>query len=372
MDTEKKAREIQEKTDRVRAFMHREGLDGVCLLRSAAFSWITGGGNGQVVTGSDRAVGLIMILQDRKILVAGCNEIGRLMEEQVAGQDFEPVTHDWFHSQEAVVAELIKGLKIASDLPYPCMIPMGAAITRLRYQLTEAEMERADEIATICSDEVANVCRNLKAGFSEKDIAAELTYNLLKQGVRPAVLLVGTDQRAFLPHPVPSPGKKLEHYALIGMVGEKNGLHIAVTRSAYIGKLPASLKKHYEVALAVEASLFSATVPGNILNKAFNQGLEVYDRFGLPKEWKKHHQGGSIGYAPRECRADQSLSEEILLNQMFAWNPTVQGTKTEETIITTNEGAPRIMTPVQPWWPVTTVTINGQDLVRSLILELYS
>lgn len=370
MDIDGKVREMQEKTARVRAFMVQEGLDGVCLLRAAAFSWITGGGNGQVVAGSERAVGLILILQDKKYLIAGCNEIGRLLEEQAADQGYDMVTYDWYQSQEEVVGQLIKGLKIASDLPYPGMLPMGAAITRLRYQLTDEEMVRADQIAAICSNEVANLCRNLQAGMTEQDLAAELSHNLLKQGVRPAVLLVGTDQRAFLPHPVPNPNKRLERYALIGMVGEQGGLHISVTRSAYLGQLPAELKKHYEISLAVEAAFMAATLPGNSIGKAFCQGIKVYEQYGLPEEWKKHHQGGAAGYGPREVRADQNINEEIALNQLFAWNPTCLGTKAEETIITTDAGAPRILTPAQPWWPATTVNINGQEVLRPLILEL--
>ncbi|WP_338825677.1 hypothetical protein MHOCP_18870 [Moorella humiferrea] len=362
-------KEVARKEERIRELFTRIGLDGVCLSRAINFAWFTAGGNNRVVTGSETGAAAVVILGDRKYIVAPKNEIERFMEEQVPELGFEPWTYDWYESREKAIAQLVGSYKIGTDIPMGDWPVLGADLNRLRYSLTEEEIARAREIGAICSRELAATCVNISPGMAEWEIQAELSYRLIKHGVRPAVLLVGTDERAFKHrHPVPT-DKKLDRYAVIGLVGEKGGLHLALTRSVHFGRVPDHLRRLYEVALKVEAAFLQASKVGVDSQLIFEQGRAAYAAAGFRDEWQRHHQGGAIGYAPREYRAGEGVGETIQPNQMLAWNPTVQGTKCEDTVLVKTEDSLEFLTSVPGWWPVERVEIRQQKVNRPLILE---
>ena len=70
---------------------------------------------------------------------------------------------------------------------------------------------------------------------------------------------------------------------------------------------------------------------------------------GFPGEELKHHQGGAIGYRAREWVAHPRSTEVVHERQAFAWNPTITGTKIEDTALLL-DGRLEIIT-TSPDWP---------------------
>lgn len=360
--------ELKIKENRIRDLSIKLNLDGICLFKFMNYAWFTGGGTNRVVTGSERGCSILLILKDKKYVFAPRNEIARITTEQVNGQGFEAVTYDWFSNPIAAIKEIIGEANIGSDVPIPGMKPIGDEIDRLRFSLTEAEVLKAKEIAQICSDETAALIAGVRTGVTEEEMVSELSARVLQHGIRPAVLLIGTDGRLLTcRHPVAT-NKPLEKYGLISLVGEKWGLHITLTRSFYLGNLPKDLKEKQLKVNQVDAVMMANTILGQESELAFLEGKKEYARQGYPDEWLLHHQGGAIGYASREFRAAER-SEIVRENQMFGWNPTIQGTKSESTILVQKEGAPLVLDSIPKWWPTQEVEVNGNIYRRPLILE---
>jgi antitoxin VapB len=57
----------------------------------------------------------------------------------------------------------------------------------------------------------------------------------------------------------------------------------------------------------------------------------------------------------------------VLENQPFAWNPSITGTKGEDTIITNSTGF-SVVTAGSGQWPMVAVDIDGQNILRPDIL----
>lgn len=360
--------EIAIKEKKVRSLADQLNLDGICLFKYMNYAWFTGGGSNRVVTGSERGCSILLILKNKKYVFAPRNEIGRITAEEVCGQGFEPVTYHWFANPLEAIKGVVGEAKIGSDIPMAEMVCISEQIDRLRFSLTESEILKAKEIAKICSEETANLCATVKAGITEQEMAALLSRDLLSQGIRPAVLLIGFDQRAFnCRHPVLT-DNKLENYGLVSIVGEKYGIHITLTRSFYIGNLPSQLREKQEKVNRVDGVMIANTIVGQESHLAFAKAQEEYAKLGYPEEWKLHHQGGAIGYGPREFRAGER-NEIVLENQMFGWNPTIQGTKSESTILTQKDGTPLILDTIPKWWPSVTINVDGKKITRPLILE---
>jgi len=61
-----------------------------------------------------------------------------------------------------------------------------------------------------------------------------------------------------------------------------------------------------------------------------------YETAGFKNEWQLHHQGGPTGYTTRDCIATPNDSAKLVPSQALAWNPSITGTKSEDTIIITD------------------------------------
>jgi antitoxin VapB len=122
-----------------------------------------------------------------------------------------------------------------------------------------------------------------------------------------------------------------------------------------------------EAVAKVDATFIASTQTGQSLGDVFKRGIKAYAEVGYPDEWQLHHQGGLAGYEPREILATACSEEIVSLGQVYAWNPSITGTKSEDTILVTDDGS-EILTAMNDW-PTTEVHINGQTILRPTVLE---
>lgn len=99
-----------------------------------------------------------------------------------------------------------------------------------------------------------------------------------------------------------------------------------------------SFAADYTRLLEVEAAAFNETVPGKTMGEVFQKICTAYDKIGMPEEWRRHHQGGLTGYLAREIRADKSTGHVVRVGEAYAWNPSCEGAKCEDTVLVTENG----------------------------------
>ncbi|MCP2521112.1 M24 family metallopeptidase, partial [SCandidatus Aminicenantes bacterium Aminicenantia_JdfR_composite] len=256
--------------------------------------------------------------------------------------------------------------KIGSDIPFPGTVLVANEFSKIRYQLTDCEIKKYRWLGFQCAQAVKEVCYKIKPGMSEKQIEALTSDALMRRGIRPTVILIGTDERIYnYRHATPTE-KKLKKYAMINICAEKWGLVIAMTRLVHFGPLPKDLKKKMQSVARVDSTYLSMTRPGMPAFKILEAGQKAYEAEGYKDEWKAHHQGGAIGYLEREWIVYPGLKEKVRERQAFAWNPTIRGTKCEDTIICFKDRI-EILTEIKDW-PKIRVTIDGKTFYRPGIL----
>jgi hypothetical protein len=104
------------------------------------------------------------------------------------------------------------------------------------------------------------------------------------------------------------------------------------------------------------------------LRDIFARALSTYARVGFEEEWRLHHQGGPAAYEPREFVATPTSTEIVSTGQVYAWNPSITGTKSEDTILI-GEEENEILTTIEGW-PTLSTAVNGQTLARPAIMEI--
>jgi Xaa-Pro aminopeptidase len=174
------------------------------------------------------------------------------------------------------------------------------------------------------------------------------------------------DRIARFRHPIPTE-RQVDRLLMVSVNARKGGLIVCLTRFVHFGKVPSVLRKQYEANVFIDCTFMAHTRPGTPAREVLERGLGAYQTSGFPEEWKLHHQGGSIGYQPRDYRVTPKTPDIVQEGQAFCWNPTITGTKSEDTILAMARGPEMITRPVL--YPTLSMEVNGTRFARPAILE---
>lgn len=359
--------EVAIKLERVRQLMAEEELEAIVLGGATNFAWITGGGDDVVALAAERGVASVVITADDQYVITDNIEAGRLSEEELSGLDFTVVQDEWHKDNFVTMLDSIVTGETAADGDWlPGASDYGDEIARLRWSLLPPEIERYRALGQDVARCLTETAREVQLGQTEHEIAGLLTGKLKPLNIAPNVILIAADERiAKFRHPIPTTNK-LEQYVMLVASVRRHGLQASATRIVHFGELSPELRdKHAAVAL-VDACYCLETKPGARVPTIFARAQQTYAATGYEHEWRLHHQGGACGYAGRDYKATPDTDEVVLEQQAFAWNPSITGTKSEDTILATSEG-PQVLTPAHEW-PLLEVEYHGQSFARPDIL----
>jgi Xaa-Pro aminopeptidase len=362
--------EFNAKIDLLRALLDQHGVDALLLRRVSSFAWATCGAASYVNTATTEGAASLLITRDRLYVATNVIEAPRLeQEESLAQQGWEFQISTWGTPLQAL-QNLVTGLSLASDVPFPGSKDISPEITRLRARLTSEEGGRFRELGQLCAETMTAAAQLVRPGLSEFQLAALVGSEAQQRGVQPIVNLIATDERAYrFRHPLPTE-KKLAKYAMLILSGRRWGLVCSITRLIHFGPLPEDLRRRIFATAQVNATYIAHSRPGHNLSEVLTWGQKTYASLGFPEEWQRHLQGGMTGYEPREVLATPASSEIIAQGQVLAWNPTIAGAKVEDTILVGAQSN-EILTRTS-LWPVASLQIPGLpgEVPCSLALEV--
>jgi Xaa-Pro dipeptidase len=359
--------ELEVKQSRLTALMEVNGWSAILISRHENIAWATAGRvEARVALGTETAVCSLLITRaGKRYYIAPNNEAARLADEEFASLGMEPAIYLWSDGDAA--SDLIRklgGSEIASDTAAPGS-PSGyypVALTPLRTPLLPTECERFRTLGAAVAASTARVLKTLAPGVTEDEMAARIAADLLAQHITPSVLLMATDQRIFrYKHAVPRAGV-LKNYGMLNLCARRDGMVISITRFVHFGPMPSTLAANFEKSAQINAALLHATRAGATSGQLYAVAAKGYADAGVPDEINQHHQGGPCGYVERDWVATPSGTERVDATQGFAWNPSLQGAKAEDTTLL-QDGAIEIVT-ATPDLPVIETELEGK-LYRS-------
>lgn len=336
----------QRKLTLLRAILQAHDLDSVVVQRSQNFAWLTDGASSYVNIASDLGAAALVVTRDGAHLVCDNIERPRLHDEEGL-TEWRLESDLWTGGRVGLIQKVARG-RVGADSPFPGATDLAAPLANLRYQLDAEEMERLRIVARATARALEGAARQVQPGMSENEIAGLVAGHAYATGVVPIVNLVATDERCFrYRHPLPT-ARRLERYAMLAICGRQSGLIASATRLVHFGEPSEDLQRRMAACAAVDAGYFDATRQGNTLADVFLAGVDAYARYGFPDEWKHHHQGGLTGYQTREMLATPSSTLAMAAGMAFAWNPSIAGVKSEDTILLTGSGV-SILTDTGEW-----------------------
>ncbi|MFP9192519.1 M24 family metallopeptidase [Natrialbaceae archaeon A-CW1-1] len=363
-----------DKLERLDRYLEANDLDSIWFAQPNSFAWLTGG-NAVVDREGDIGVGAIGYDGDEPTLLANTIELDRLRDEELPdleGQSVSTESFPWYErSLPEALASFVDG-RAAADIDVPGLEHFDPS--RVRQPLTDTDRERYRSLARETAMAVEAVCRELQHDDTEAEVTAALEVSLAAQNIEAPVVLVGGAERAqkyrhYTPKPV-----EFGDYALVSVTTQRHGLHASCTRTVAF-EPPEWLEERHRAAARVETTAIATTrslaPAGGTAADVFADIQLAYEAVGFPGEWKQHHQGGAAGFAGREWIATPTNDAPVRVPMAYAWNPTVQGAKSEDTHFVTEDDIETLTTTGD--WPTIDVEAVGEyelELERPAVLGL--
>lgn len=291
--------------DKLLSWLQTSEYDGVILGRRDNFKWITEENANAVVTNAEVGVAHLLIEKDGSVTVAVDSSDCPRMEAEQNALGAKGMLIPWYESFEAHLKDYIGDRTFASDTGIVGTDNVQSDLINVRMQLSEKERKRYRKIGQECAGIVEGVAMNARPGQTEQEIADKIRTGCIANG-------------------------------------------ISMTRMVYFVPVPEEIKGRMQKTQKIFAAMQNLMKDGMSYQTYFRKIQELYAKEGCPEEWKMHHQGGPTGYGCREFVVTPVIGGRIRNNQAYAWNPTIVGTKCEETTFLTDNGV-EIFTRTKVW-----------------------
>ncbi len=154
------------------------------------------------------------------------------------------------------------------------LLPAGDLFETLRASKTEEEIACMIEAQAISEKALAEVLRIIKPGMTERQVAAELVYNMLKNGSEGNSFdpIVITGKKTSMPHGVP--GDKVIQsgdFVTMDFGSIKHGYCSDMTRTVAVGSASEEMRNVYDTVLRAQLAGIAAAkagVPGKEIDAA--------------------------------------------------------------------------------------------------------
>ncbi|HPZ15111.1 MAG TPA: aminopeptidase P family N-terminal domain-containing protein [Sphaerochaeta sp.] len=363
--------ELAIKLNRVRTLMETLKLDGVYLKRQDDFSWLSCGGQNYLGWGEMGLCGLL-VTADNTYAVTNAIERPRMIdEERLEEMGFAVHSAVWHELdfEARTLKQLVPSGRLGTDFNSPLGTNIEGEIKTLRLSLTEAEVGRIKEVgywATLAMEEAAV---SLRPGITEIEATKRIAMALYDQGMEFTSLMCAADERLYNYRHAIATENKIRERVQIGGNMRKWGLTVCLTRYVNFVPVTEELRRQYRLNQLIDCTLMEKTVVGRPYNEPLLAAKALYEEHGYADEFDKHHLGGPIGYANRDYRVDPTMLIPVVENQAFCWNPSITGTKSEDTILVTTNGFEFLTRAML--FPKNEVRVGDNTYIRPDILEKY-
>lgn len=360
--------EFSIKLARVRELLKRQALDAIYIKRQDNFSWLSCGGINYVGIGDLGNCGLLVTRTETHAITNNIEGPRIRDEEDISALGFEMHAGVWHDNgfEARKLAELVPSGKIGYDYACGAGVNVAPLVQALRYALTEAEVERYKEAGKLVTRVFEEALAATQPGETEHDVIGRLVGGIRAAGMDVMNALCAADERIYrYRHPIPYGATIRERVQLSGNFRYR-GLVVCCTRLLNFVPVTAELRMQLLANLRVHAAYYAASVPGRPFSSVLEAGRAVYDAHGYAAEFDKHHQGGPMGYTSRDFRIASDSPGVIRENQAFGFNPTITGTKSEETGIATAGGIIQVCRP--QLFPSIELEAGGQQFIFPDIL----
>lgn len=224
--------------------------------------------------------------------------------------------------------------------------PAGALMQELRAHKTEDELKRLIAAQRIAETALAETLPLIKPGMTEQELAAELTYRMIRHGAQKNSFdpIAITGAHTSMPHGVPGDAViRSGDFVTMDFGCIKDGYCSDMTRTVAVGSATDEMRNVYDVVLRAQKAGIAAAKPSATGIEVHSAGAKVIADAGYG-EYFGHGFGHSVGLDIHESpnanlRNDKPLGEGAVISaEPGIYIPGKFGVRIEDVLYLTGDG----------------------------------
>jgi len=356
---------VNQRHDLLTEYMQLKDHCGLLLRDPANFSWLSAGGDNTHRGGSEPVAAVLVTPEARVVL---CNNVdsGQIFDRELAGLGFLLKERPWTEAQDVLQSDCCRGRRLGCDVHFPNTDHVADELSDLRQQLAPRDKVAIRKLGREVAHAVEATCRNFEHGSTEADVAGHLAHRLMKHCIEPVRIQVMADGQGWRYRHWGYSSDRIERNCVVSCTGRRNGLHVSASRTVSMGQPTDELQETHHLATLIQATGLFFTQAGWSAEETWKRVDRIYEKFGVPDEWRLADQAELTGYKIQERRVLPSGLETFQVDNAVHWHPSVRASMVSDTILVHQEGY-ELLTPTQNW-PVLTILVKGKSSERPGIL----
>ena len=351
--------DVDEKHARVRSFLAASGADALLLQDPADIAWFTAGADTARCTVEGCQTSLF-VTEDARLFATNAVDSAQLFEREAFGLGFQLKQREWFQPHDALVEDLCRARKVVSDTGVLGTRNVAKKIVQLRCPLTDLEVDRIRRLSKVVVHAVETSAGHIRRGVSEASVAGELSHRLIRRTITPVRIQVCADGRNIRYRHWSYGEDPIEAYATVSCVAKRWGLHVAVSRTVCLNRVPEELWAAHQKVVMMHATGIYFSRTGQALQNVWSKVRRIYDKFGMPTEWQLADQAEIIGYRAMEHQLTPDSEYVLQAPTAVHWHPGVNAALAGDTILVMPGGCEIVTRSVV--WPQLCVQVKGHDV----------
>jgi Xaa-Pro dipeptidase len=253
VDTERLS-EIATRHQRVAEFLRQEDYAALLIQQPSNFAWLTAGGCNER-GGSTGFTGALFVTPEARVIVCSNADTAQFFEVEVGHMGFQLKERPWFEPRGVMLADLCRGRRVASDIPFNGTTDVAPRLLEMRLPLSEYDHTRLRNAGKLLTHAIEATARGFTPGRTEAEFAGELSHRLFKHGLRPERLQILADGRGSRFRRWTYDQSVVQRYCTISAVARFHGLYVGAARTVCWGDASAELLKAFEPAALVRLGI---------------------------------------------------------------------------------------------------------------------
>jgi len=357
--------EFRHRVESLRELIAARSASALLLSKCCNFSWFTFGARSHITLNSTEGEASILVTGDRIYMITNNIEKQRIqqieLDESLLGE-FGFLEYSWFEpsGERRLVEGLVKGKLLSDAGRYS---GEHVDITPMRTLLSQSETDTYRILGRECDEIFSALVPTLNSEMTELEVQGLFYDAMAKRDIEPLLALVFSEDSSLRYRHNLSRDVKLGRRGFASICARRRGLIVSSSRTFMFEASDDVIRQH-EQNCFVDAVAIGSSRPGVKLSEAFESLIDAYEKVGRSGEWKFHHQGGIAGYLPREVHANLKSDVYLLEGNAVAWNPTIRGTKSEDTVLIGNDENSILSFPEESTWPSLEFEISDKVVRR--------